>query len=47
MPENQTVWNFDNQEIKEKVNQNNQTSKNPQLRTMWVGLGEGETETQS
>ena len=29
MPENQTAWNSDNQGIKEKVNQNNQTGKNP------------------
>ena len=26
-PENQTAWNSDNQGIKEKINQNNQTSK--------------------
>ena len=25
MPENQTAWNSDNQGIKEKINQNNQT----------------------
>ena len=27
MPESQTAWNSDNQGIKEKINQNNQTSK--------------------
>ena len=27
MPENQNAWNSDNQGIKEKINQNNQTSK--------------------
>ena len=27
MPENQTAWNSNNQAIKEKFNQNNQTTK--------------------
>ena len=49
MPENQTAWNSDNQGIKEKMNQNNQTSKVADLvgqlrktkarrQTVWVGL---------
>ena len=58
-PENQTACNSNSQEIKEKVNQNNQTSKNPWRQQGWlrktaarwwimqVGLAEGETETQS
>ena len=33
MPENQTAWNPDNQEIEETVNQNNQTSA-PRQRNM-------------
>ena len=28
MPENLTAWNFDNQGIKDKINQNNETGKN-------------------
>ena len=49
MPENQTAWNSNNQGIKEKMNQNNQTSKVADLvgqlrktkarrQTVWVGL---------
>ena len=48
MPENQTAWNSDNQRIKEKINQNNQTSKaadhTNQLRkttVTWRTLGVG------
>ena len=33
MPQNQTAWNFDNQGIKETVNQNNQTGA-PRQRNM-------------
>ena len=34
MPENQTAWNSDNQEINGKVNQNNQTAGAPRQRNM-------------
>ena len=55
MPENQTAWNSNNQGIKETVNQTNQTGKTrgqsePTARwwrKAWVGLAEGEIESQS
>ena len=45
VPENQTAWNSDNQGMKERVNQTNQTGKmggwrepTGKLQTLWVGL---------
>ena len=46
--ENQIAWNSNNQGIKEKVDQNNWTCKNPlQVVDCEGGLAEVETETQS
>ena len=54
MTENQTVWNSNNQGIKETVNKNNQTCKKGGWREtaakqlmVWAGLAEQETESQS
>ena len=46
VPENQTAWNSD-QGIKERVNQNNQTTKVVDRRTWGEALTEWKTETQS
>ena len=47
MPENESAWNSDNQEIKKKVNQPNQMVRTHDRQwTTQVGLAEGETETQ-
>ena len=54
MPENQIAWNSNNQRIKETVNQTNETGKTSGQRestakrwTLWVGMAELKTETQS